>query len=84
MIRGMSIQGEKSKEADLVEALRKIKEGPATPTMKAVSVGFKLEAMDFWTRERLTHYNLDDPERTWRDIGRFKCLWLREDGSRCG
>ena len=49
MLRGMSIQGEKSKEADLVEALKskktdlvealkRIKEGPATPTMKAVSV----------------------------------------------
>ena len=38
MLRGMSIQGEKSKEADLVEALKKIKDKPATPTMKAVSV----------------------------------------------
>ena len=38
MLRGMSIQGEKSKEADLVEALRKILGTPSNPTMKAVSV----------------------------------------------
>ena len=78
MLRGMSLQGEKSKEADLVEALRKIKEGPTTPTMKAVSV-----ARVQWTQGQLMHYDLDDRERTWSGTGKFKCRWPQEDDSPC-
>ena len=75
MLRGMSLQGEKSKESDLVEALRKIKE--ATPTMKAVSVA-RVQAGGHRGNSCTT------TSTTGSGTGKFKCRWLQGDGSPCG
>ena len=65
MLRGMSIQGERSTQAD-----------SSTPTMKAVSVA---RATDSRTQGRLMHYVPGDMERTSSGADRCKCLWQEED-----
>ena len=85
MLRGMSLQGEKSKESDLVEALRKIKEGPTTPTMKAVSVARVQAGSNGLVDTGATHaLRPRRPGENRSGTGKSKCRWLQGDGSPCG